>query len=82
MDHVEREAVRTAARRAVEKDEEQHTDYARNWLETQRVRLAQLKASVVELEDIIAIYEAALTRPRESDHESLNVPARIDPTLK
>jgi hypothetical protein len=79
VDHADRDAVCAAARKAVERDKQHGTDYTSIWLETQRARLAQLKASVADLEEIVGIYDAALSRAGYADLID-HVPVRIDPT--
>jgi len=60
MDKSERDQTRAAARRSLQMDRGQGTNFTRAWLLTQRARLTQLKAASADLEELIGIYEAEL----------------------
>ena len=60
MDKSERDQTRATARRSLEMDRGQGTNFTRAWLRMQRTRLMQLKTASAELEELIGIYEAEL----------------------
>ena len=60
MDKSEREQTRAAARRSLEMDRGQGTNFTTAWLLMQRARLTELNAASADLEELIGIYEAEL----------------------